>query len=174
MDLTDAVQYRPESIDKDGVLRYRRQKTKQLATVPLPEHLIVLLRDIPLERDSVGSSQPFRQTDCTVNSDTRTWARRLETLFALAGIAEVRTDQRTRTPHAKMLRDTFAVSHLRHGAKLHTVAKMLGHARTATTEQAYLPWVKELEQAHFEDARKSLAQPTPKPKGNRVVSMKKP
>jgi integrase len=174
MDLTDAVQYRPESIDKDGVLRYRRQKTKQLATIPLPEHLIVLLRDIPLERDSVGRSQPFRQTDCTVTSDTRTWARRLESLFALAGITEVLTDQRTRTPHAKMLRDTFAVWHLRHGAKLHTVAKMLGHSKTATTEQAYLPWVKELEEAHIDDARKSLAHASPKAKGNRVIKMTRP
>ena len=61
-----------------------------------------------------------------------------------------------RKPHVKMLRDTFAVWHLRHGASLHTVAKMVGHAKTATTEKAYLPWVKELEQAHIADARKSL------------------
>jgi integrase len=170
MDLVDAVQYAPALVDADGVLRYRRQKTGVLATIPLPERLVVLLRDVPLERDSVGPHQPFRQRDCTVGSDTRTWARRLEALFALAAITEVTTDQRTRTPHAKMLRDTFAVWHLRHGAKLHTVSKMLGHTKTSTTEAAYLPWVKELEEAHIADARKSLEQ-MPQPKAGNVVGI---
>ena len=140
-----------------------------LATIPLPEHVVILLRDIPLERDSVGPSQPFRQTDCTVGSDTSTWARRLKSLFTLAGITEVKTDIRTRTPHAKMLRDTFAVWHLRHGAKLHTVAKMMGHSKTATTEQSYLPWVKELEASMIDDARQSLKS-IPKKRGRRIVS----
>jgi hypothetical protein len=68
MDLIDAVQFTPNLVDKDGVLRYRRQKTDVLATVPLPDNLVILLRDIPLERDSVGPAQPFRQRDCTVGS----------------------------------------------------------------------------------------------------------
>lgn len=171
MDLIDAVQWSPNLVN-DGVLRYRRQKTGVLATVPLPEHLVVMLRDVPFERDSVGPEQPFRQKGCTAPSDTRTWARRLESLFALGGIKEVRTDHRVRTPHAKMLRDTFAVSHLRHGASVHTVSKMLGHSTIMMTEHAYLPWVKELEQAHIADARRALEQ-MPKPKtGRKVVQLR--
>lgn len=170
MDLVDAVQFTPNLVDPDGVLRYRRQKTGVLATVPLPDRVVVLLRSVPLERDSVGPAMPFKQTDATVGSDTRTWARRLEGLFKLAGITEVRTEHRVRKPHAKMLRDTFAVWHLRHGASIHTVAKMMGHAKTATTEECYLPWVKELEQAHIDDARRALAH-LPQSDGEKVIAI---
>lgn len=158
MAIVDAVLFRPDSVDADGVLRYRRQKTDELATIPLPDHVAALLKDIPLERDSVGPEMPFRsKTVLVANDDTRKWARRLMEVFKLAGIEKVRTERgKFRPPHPHMLRDTFAVWHLRHGARLHTVAKMLGHAKTATTERAYLPWVKELEDAHIADARRSL------------------
>jgi len=172
MDLVDAVQYRPEWVDAEGVLRYRRQKTGVLATVPLPDHVAALLRSVPLERDSVGQEQPFRQKDVLLQSDTAVWARRLAALFELAGITEARTDHRIRKPHAKMFRDTFAVGHLRNGVPLHSVAKMLGHAKTETTERAYLPWVKELEEAHIAIVRKALAASAPKAaKGKKVVNI---
>jgi len=171
MDLIDAVQWRPESVDKEGVLRYRRQKTKVLATVPLPEHVQTLLRDIPMERDSIGPGQPFRSKDTKPNSDTRKWQNRLNQLFKLTGITEVRTDHRIRKPHPKMLRDTFAVGHLRLGVPLYSVAKMLGHTKTETTERAYLPWVKELEEAHIAVVRKSLVAAKPKTKGRKVVNI---
>jgi integrase len=174
LSMIDAVQYRPELVDSDGVLRVRRQKTGILATVPLPEHLTVMLRDLPLELDSVGTSMPFRMKHYTAHSDTVTWRKRLFVLFDLAEIKSVRTERGTmRKPHPHMLRDTFAVWHLRHGARLHTVAKMLGHSKTATTEKAYLPWVKELEEAHIIDARKSLAHASPKVSGKNVVKMTK-
>lgn len=32
---------------------------------------------------------------------------------------------------------------------------MMGHAKTETTEKAYLPWVEELHDAHIEDAPRS-------------------
>ena len=159
MALIDGIQFTPELVSDDGVLRYRRQKSKELAVVPLPKHLLKLLHKIPLERDSVGPAQPFRTKDTAVASDTRKWEHRLGNLFKLAGIHEVKTGiGTTRLPHPHMLRDTFAVWHLRHGARLHTVSKMLGHAKTITTERSYLPWVKELEDAHIEDARRSLAK----------------
>ena len=114
---------------------------------------------------------PFRMKQFTAHSDTVTWRKRLFVVFKLAGITSARTELgTTRKPHPHMLRDTFAVWHLRHGARLHTVAKMLGHSRTVTTERAYLPWVKELEEAHIADARKSLAHAKPKvKKGQKAV-----
>lgn len=62
---------------------------------------------------------------------------------------------RVRKPHPYMFRDTFAVWYLTHEAKLHTVSRMLGHAKTETTEKAYLPWVREMQQHHIDDARKA-------------------
>jgi integrase len=156
MALVDAVQFRLDAISDDGVLRYRRQKSSELATIPLPEHVVKLLRTVPLEHDSTNPAQPFR-TGAELMSDTAKWHRRVTKVFDLAGIKKVRTELgRMRDPHPHMLRDTFAVWHLRHGARLHTVSKMLGHAKTTTTEKSYLPWVKELDEAHIADARRSL------------------
>ncbi len=156
MALIDAVQFRPEQIGSDGILRYRRQKTGGRAFAPIPRPVLEELRAVPPERDSVGAAMPFRTRDVDVNSDTRKWGRRVQTLFQLAGIDKVQTEHGMRPPHPHMLRDTFAVGHLRKGAALRTVSKMLGHAKTMTTEKAYLPWVDELEKAHIADARKSM------------------
>jgi hypothetical protein len=43
----DAVLYHPGLVDAGGVLTYRRKKTGELAIVPLPEHVRMLLRDTP-------------------------------------------------------------------------------------------------------------------------------
>lgn len=72
----DAVQYHPGLVDEEGVLTYRRHKTKELAIVPLPEHVRTLLRDIPLERDSVGPEMPFRSKTSKLSSDIRKWGHR--------------------------------------------------------------------------------------------------
>jgi integrase len=163
MALIDAVQYRPELMDAEGVLRYRRQKTGTLATVQLPEHLIALLRGVPLERDSLGAAQPFRMKDFTAHSDTVTWRKRLQRLFALAGIEEVHNELgKTRPPHPHQLRDSFAVWNLRHGVPLHSLAKMMGHSSPTITAKAYLPWVKELETHTIAEGRKALAAGKPK------------
>jgi integrase len=145
-------------VDAEGVLRYNRQKTGELAVVPLPAHLLKLLHDVPLEKDSIGPEQPFR-TNVLLASDTARWARRIQELFRLAGIEEVETPfGMKRTPHTHMLRDSFAVGALRSGAHLHTVSRMLGHSKTNITEGAYLPWVPELQKAHLEDARQALTR----------------
>jgi integrase len=169
----DAVQFRPEWVDDEGVLRYRRQKTSELATVQLPEHVVTLLRNVPLERDSVGPDSPFRMKNFTPDSDRITWSKRLMRLFELAGIKEVRNDLgRVRPPHVYMLRDTFAVWNLRHGVPLHALSKMIGHANPVTTAKHYLPWVKELETATIEEGRKALAK-VPKVKDRKVVDFGK-
>jgi integrase len=164
MSLVDAILWSPTLVDSEGVLSYRRHKTGMLAVVPLTDHLQALLRDIPLERDSVGVGvhQPFRSHDTELQSDTRCWAHRLEHLFELAGIREVQTDQRVRKPHVQMFRDTFAVYYLRQRVALHSVSRMLGQASTKTTETAYLPWVRELQDAHIAEVRKVQAGARPR------------
>jgi len=174
MSLIDAVQFRPESLAADGVLRYRRQKTGELATVVLPEHLIAMCAAYLWKEIASVAAMPFRMKQFTAHSDTVTWRKRLIVLFALAGIKQVRTEiGNSRNPHPHMLRDTFAVWNLRHGAPLHAVAKMLGHSNPLTTAKAYLPWVKELEAAHIADARKVLEQAKPS-KARKVVNISKP
>ena len=54
-----------------------------------------------------------------------------------------------------MFRDTFAVWYLTHGTSIFTVSRMLGHSKTQTTEKAYLPWVKEMQEYHINEARKA-------------------
>jgi site-specific recombinase XerD len=170
MSLIDAVQFRHELVDTEGVLRYRRQKTGVLATLQLPHHVVALLRSVPLERGSLGPEMPFRMKDYDAHSDTVTWRKRLIELFNLTGIKEVRTEKgNARKPHAQMFRDTFAVWNLRHGASLHEVAQMLGHSNTATTERSYLPWVKELEVAHIAHVRTILEHAAPKADGKVVA-----
>jgi integrase len=175
MALIDGVQWRPEQVDAEGVLRYRRQKTSELATVPLPAHVVALLRSVPLEHDSVGPGQPFRMNDFTPHSDTVTWRKRLQRLFALAGIAQVTNELgKVRPPHPHQLRDTFAVWHLRHGVPLHALSKMLGHGNPLTTAKQYLPWVKELEDATVAAGRASLSKATPRPTtGQKVINITK-
>lgn len=176
MALIDAVQFRPELVDGEGVLRYRRQKTGELATVQLPDNVVTTLRNVPLEKASAGDGQPFRMRDFTPHSDTVTWRKRLMKLFVDAGITEVRNELgKSRPAHPHMLRDTFAVWNLRHGVPLHALAKMLGHSNPSTTARAYLPWVKELENATIAEGRAALAKATAvKPsKGSKVVNIRK-
>lgn len=155
MAIGDAFHYSPDMIKDGGTLQYSRRKTDELATIPLPEHMLKLLHDIPLENNS--ADLPFRDKTASVEVDYRKWDTALRKLFKLAGITTVRTPMgKDKKPHSQMLRDTFAVWHLRHGAQLRTVSKMLGHSDTATTERSYLPWVKELEEAHIADGRKAL------------------
>ena len=151
----DAVLYSPSLVDSKGVLTYRRQMSGELAILPLPDHVRILLRDIPLERDSVGPEMPFRSRTSTLASDTSKWAHRYDALFRLTGIREARTDRRTRKPHPYMFRDTFAVWYLTKGISIFTVSRMLGRSKTQTTEKSYLPWVKEMQEYHINEARKA-------------------
>ncbi|MDP9160707.1 MAG: site-specific integrase [Acidobacteriota bacterium] len=162
MSLIDAVQYRPTLVDQEGVLRYRRQKTGALATVQLPAHVIALLRCVPLERSSVGPSQPFRMRNFAPVSGAATWRMRLRRLFSLADLEEIRNEVgRVRPPHTHQLRDTFAVWNLRHGVPLYSLAKMLGHSNPVMVARSYLPWVKELENLTINEGRKALAAGKP-------------
>jgi integrase/recombinase XerD len=175
MAITDAVLFRTEMIDADGVLRYRRHKSDELAIIPLPAHVIVNLRDVPLGNNAVGPAQPFRSNSPIIKTDVRLWQRRLTELWAAAGVTDVQTDSGTGKPHSHCLRDSFAVWNLRHGVPLMAVAKMLGHSSIKTTEQSYAPWVRELEAAHIAEARRALVHATPKPsQGRKVVNMRAP
>ena len=169
-DLVDVIQFRRQYVSEAGVFQYRRAKSSELAVIPLPQHVLALLRNLPSERESV-EGMPFRTSAVTLVGDSRKWQQRIRKLFELAKIDEVRTEIRLRKPHIKMFRDTFAVWHLRHGASLRTVSRMLGHSTTNMTERHYLPFVKELFDTHVDDARKALQYIDLKTTGGNVVNI---
>jgi integrase len=150
MAIIDATLFSIKSIDDKGVLRYKREKTGELATVQLPDDVTAKLREV-----SKSADQPFR-TNIKVQSDTHKWRRALQELFATAKIESVTTEIGERPPHPHMFRDTCIVGHLRDGMSLHSAAKILGHSNTNTIQTHYLPFVKELEKTVIDETRDIL------------------
>jgi integrase len=83
----------------------------------------------------------------------------LQELFKKAGVETAITAQKKEKkcgPH--MLRDTCAVWYLRHQIggttrNFEAVAKMLGHASSATTKKYYAPFVEDLENLHVKEMK---------------------
>ena len=139
----------------DGVLRYNRQKTGKLAVVKLPTHVRTLLSNVPLDEDN-SKEQPFLHKNASRKSSIRNWRDAFVNLCKQAGITEIKTKFRIRNPHLHMLRDTCAVYFLKHGMSLMGVARILGDT-VQMVEKHYLPFVKELEEAHIEENEAILA-----------------
>ena len=153
MDLEDAIMFRVDSIDADGVLRYHRQKTGVEAIIPLEPETLALLRTIPLDKDSLPE-MPFRRNTDMVN-DHKLWYLKLKALFTKAGVTEVKYQQVTKAVSPKCLRHTFAVGALAAGQDIPSVSKMLGHKTTAQTERVYLPWCPQRDEAHIRKVREA-------------------
>ena len=161
MALVDAVAFDRITLHEDGVLRYNRIKTGTLATVKLPEHVIIMLRDVPLNSDNTDE-QPFLRKGITLKACEWQWRVDLQDLFKRAGVTKVRTDVRERDAHPHMLRDTCAVWYLRHGMSLYGVSKIMGHSNPTITAKHYLPFVQEMEAAHLAENRSILEALKPK------------
>jgi integrase len=179
MDIIDAVQFHPDQqIDSDGVLRYRRTKTKALAIIPLLPRHVDLFRNIPTAPD-VLPDMPFRYRGNALKSDAHNWGRRCAKLFELAGIKTVSlqlADGRLleKSPNAKAFRHTFAVWALSTARmRLEVVSKMLGHKLVTTTEKHYLPWVQERDHGLIQEVREALAEPNVHPPRPKLVAKKK-
>ncbi len=166
MALVDGVLFNRKMLGEDGVLRYTRKKTGTLATVKLPEHVLVLLRSVE------GGAQPFLRNDVSLDGSVSEWRRDLQGLFTKAGITVVQTEIGPRPPHPHMLRDTCAVWFLRQGVGIHSVSKLLGHSNVAITSKHYAPWVKELEKAHIEELGAALDAAKPKSSGEKVRAIR--
>jgi len=172
MALIDAVEFHTKLVDREGVLRYKRKKTGTIATVKLPDHVMALLRSVPLESYNTPD-QPFLRPSVEIDSCIQDWRVALQELFALAGCSTVKTDVRERPSHPHMLRDTCAVWYLRHGMSLYGVAKILGHSNPTITARAYLPFVKELEKSHIAENEEVLAASRPKEQGSKVLRIRR-
>jgi integrase len=173
MDLSDAIKYRPSMVDGDQVLRYIRTKTGIQAVVPLPSHLVELLKEIPLGPHSIPE-MPFRYAGNDFASDVAKWSHRIGLVLKDAGVTEVQLVEKSGVPafdhhghpvmkatNVKMLRHTFAVGCLIAGVPKENVARMLGHIGTDMIDQHYAPWVKGLDDAHIRKVREVMAQAKP-------------
>jgi len=151
-------------------LRYIRTKTGIQAVVPLPPHMVELLKEIPLGPDSIPE-MPFRYAGNDLDSDVHNWSRRIGQAMEDAGVVEVQLVERSGVPafdrngrpvvkaaNVKMLRHTFAVGCLVAGVPKENVARMLGHVGTGMIDDHYAPWVKGLDDAHIRKVRELMAQ----------------
>ena len=180
MALADAVNFDTSAISDNGKFIYHRWKLRKKplvgwATVRVPQHVRDLLKICPPERDAVSKTQLFRSRGVTLHSLTQRWRERFKTVCDVAGITEIQTGVRGRMqqPHPHALRDTFAVWMLRKTRNVKAVSKMLGHANSIITETSYLPWVKELEEAHLEICDEALSHiVVPKKAMAKVVGIK--
>jgi hypothetical protein len=79
MDAIDAVKFTPSMIE-DGVLTYRRTKSKVEAVIPLSSGRLKRLLKIPIS--SLNSREyPFRYKDSTDITDLKIWYRRLNAVL---------------------------------------------------------------------------------------------
>lgn len=150
MAIQDAILLRPENIDQEGVLRYRRVKLRgrgKPAEVQLPRFVVTHLKEMPMEAHSLPGY--FFRTSESIAVDKNKWSKRLKAIFNIAHIGRIQTDIRNRSPHSHMFRDTFAVWCIMKDVPLQEISKMLGHTNTAITEESYLPWIETRKQKMF-------------------------
>jgi integrase len=154
-DVSDALQYGQHQLEKMRierrdvwVFRYRRQKTKQQAVIPITAELAKMLRQLPLE-PGVSLDAPFRVQGISLKAAQNRWSRRVQYVISAAKVTHVDLpDGRTKAANVKQLRHTAAVRWLRQGQRVEEVAKMLGHTDAEMVRRHYAPWVKDMDVAH--------------------------
>jgi integrase len=154
-DVSDALQFGQHQIEKMRiekrdvwVFRYKRQKTKQQAVIPITAELAKMLRHLPLE-SGVSQDAPFRIRGISLKAAQNRWSRRVQYAISAAKVTHVDLpDGRKKPANVKQLRHTAAVRWLREGQRVEEVARMLGHTDAEMVRRHYAPWVRDLDVAH--------------------------
>jgi integrase len=154
-DVSDALQFYPNQLEKMRiakrdvwVFRYKRQKTKQQAVIPITTELAKMLRHLPLE-PGVSQDAPFRIQGISLKAAQNRWSRRVQYAISVAKVTHVDLpDGRKKPANVKQLRHTAAVRWLRQGQRVEEVAKMLGHTDAEMVRRHYAPWVRDMDVAH--------------------------
>jgi integrase len=154
-DVSDALQFGQHQIEKIRieerdvwVFRYKRQKTKQQAVIPITAELAKMLRHLPLEA-GVSQDAPFRIRGISLKAAQNRWSRRVQYAISAAKVTHVDLpDGRKKPANVKQLRHTAAVRWLRQGQRVEEVARMLGHTDAEMVRRHYAPWVRDLDLAH--------------------------
>ena len=136
--IRDAVTFEKTRLHGDSVFLYQA-KTGTPVYVPLPEHVVAALNDLP------AGAKPnpryyFWSGNGHPKSAVANWQRSYRRLFELANIT--RLDGSPKRCHPHMFRDTFAVENLLAGVPIDQVSLLLGHALVKITEKSYSPFVK--------------------------------
>jgi integrase len=89
-DVSDALQFGQHQIEKMDiekrdvwVFRYKRQKTKQQAVIPISAELVKMLRHLPLE-PGVSQDAPFRIRGSSLEAAQNRWSRRVQYAISAA------------------------------------------------------------------------------------------
>jgi len=154
-DVSDALQFGEHQLEKMRiakrdvwVFRYRRQKTKQQAVIPIPADLAKMLQRLPLE-PGVLQEAPFRFWGIRLKAAQNRWSRRVQFVISAAGVTHVDLpDGKKKPANVKQFRHTAAVRWLRQGQRVEEVARMLGHTDAEMVRRHYAPWVRDMDVAH--------------------------
>jgi integrase/recombinase XerD len=140
--LNDAVTLERARLTENRLFLYQ-QKTGLPVYVPLPPHVVEVLRTLPNSNSRyffwTGNGLHYRASNC--------WHASLRRLFKWAKL-----DKRA---HPHMLRDTFAVELLLAGVPIDQVSILLGHASVKATERHYAPFVKARQEQLVSSVQKS-------------------
>jgi integrase len=142
----DATGLSVEQLDGDR-LRLRTAKSGQTVSVPLPPEVLTQLQGLSLLR-----GRYFFWRGGHLDSATGDYRRSFQALAEFAGIKE--------RVHPHRLRDTFACRLLLAGVPLERVSKLLGHSSIKTTERAYAPWIREMQEQLEADVRATWTRKT--------------
>lgn len=136
--IRDAVTLERSRLVGNKLLLYQA-KTGTPVYVPLPPHVVELLRNIP---DGLKPNPAY--FFWSGNGDPKTyvanWQRSYRRLFSVANLR--RSDGTPKRCHCHMFRDTFAVEMLLAGVPIDQVSILLGHSSVRITEKHYSPWVR--------------------------------
>jgi integrase len=154
-DVSDALQFGPHQLEKMRiskrdvwVFRYKRQKTKQLAVIPITAELVNMLLHLPLE-PGVSKDAPFRIKGISLKAAQNRWSRRVQYAISAAEVTHIDLpDGRKKDANVKQFRHTAVVRWLRNGQRVEEVAKMLGHSNAEMVRRHYAPWLRDMDVAH--------------------------
>lgn len=136
--IRDAVTLERSRLVGNKLLLYQA-KTGTPVYVPLPPHVVELLRNVP---DGLKPSRMY--FFWSGNGDPKTyvanWQRSYRRLFEVANLQK--PDGTPKRCHCHMFRDTFAVEMLLAGVPIDQVSILLGHSSVRITEKHYSPWVR--------------------------------
>ncbi len=144
MRIGDCVKCSADRINGNRLFLYT-QKTGVPVRCVLPDFVLRELAAAP--KSSEGHF--FWTGKSKLHSAIGKWQRRLQRLFALAGVTG---------GHAHRFRDTFSISLLQAGVPLDRVSILLGHRNVRITEKHYAAWVRERQEQLESDLQRAWSE----------------
>jgi integrase/recombinase XerD len=132
--IRDAATLERTQLNNQDRLLLSRAKTDEPVFVELPHDVAEELRNIP-EGMNPNPRYFFWSGDGLPETAVEDWQRALRRLFKLADLKHA--DGTPKRCHSHMFRHTFSIHLLDAGVPIESVAVLLGHSSTKTTEKYY-------------------------------------